>query len=55
MSAGFIDFKKNSSFSLFLQKEIILEIFFDKSTIKLSIGLKSPFNPFARICAKYLA
>lgn len=44
-----MDFKKNSSFYLFLQKDVIFEIFFDKSTIKLSIGLKSPFSPFARM------
>ena len=55
MSAGFMDFKKNSSFYLFLQKEMILEMFLDRSVIKLSIGLKSPFSPLAKICAKYLA
>ena len=55
MSAGFMDFKKNSSFYLFLQKEMILEMFLERSVIKLSIGLKSPFSPLAKICAKYLA
>lgn len=48
-----IDLKKKDSFSLFFEKISIFPRFFNNSAMKLSIGLKSPFNPLARIWARY--
>lgn len=53
MSAGLIDLKRKASFSLFLQKVSIFGKFLTNSAMKAYIGLKSPFSPFAKICAKY--
>jgi hypothetical protein len=54
MRAGLIERRKNSSFSLFLEKRVILGSCLARSAMKLSMGRKSFFRPFARMCARYL-
>jgi hypothetical protein len=53
IKAGFIDFKKKFSFSLFLLNYLILANCLNKSVISKSTGLKSPLSPLASICARY--
>lgn len=49
-----MDLRKKSSLSLFFENDTIFWIFFANSEMKLSIGLKSPLRPLAKMCARYL-
>lgn len=54
INPGFIDFIKNTSFSLLIQNSLIFDSNDWKSLNIFNTGLAWSLKPFAKICAKYL-